>query len=99
MSFWCLKPKIQSDFAWQVLNILQKRKVTFRGCPPDHLSLAPDGTVRMWFSGSRKGLMWSGAVKLKAIGLESSIELGKPEALAHVIEEMIDESHARIDTW
>jgi hypothetical protein len=96
-NFWCLTPKIQSEFAWNVLDLLKKRKVTFRGCGPDYLNLAPDGTVRMWFSGNRKGLMWSGAIKLRALDLTTSIETAKPEMLANVIEEMIDESRARLD--
>jgi hypothetical protein len=96
MSLWFLKPRIGNTFAEDVLNILKKRKVTFHGCGPDKLEMYPDGSAKMWFYGHRGGMAWVGGIKVKGLGLKSMIASAKPETVADMIVEAIDDSRKRL---
>lgn len=85
-----------NDFAADVLDILKRRKVTFRGLSPDYLEIFLDGSAKMWFyghengRGSRKGITVQNAGSIK-----DAIHFGNSEVMAELIEQGIDHSSAR----
>lgn len=97
MTLWLDTDNHKWEFADQVLKLLQKRKVLYLGCPPHRLELSIDGTAKMWFCGKRKGLPWSGGIKIKGHGIESNVAMARPEILADLIAEQIYESRRKFD--
>lgn len=79
-----------NEFAHEVLNILRKRKVTFRGCKPDYIELCPLGGVRVHFFGYRKNRPYKGAVEFACPFTPDKIMMANPAIVAHLCEEGIN---------
>lgn len=85
------------DFCLDVLGILKRRKVTFRGLSPYEIELYLTGQVNAWFEGLDKpGIACRKKISLVCdAGIRDAIHLGKPEVIADVIEQLIDANSAR----
>lgn len=85
------------DFCLDVLAILKRRKVTFRGLHPYEIRIYLDGAVDAEFEGIDKG----GTVCRKKINfmsyaeIKDAIHLGKPEVISDIVEQLIDQNSAR----
>lgn len=85
-----------SEFAADVLDILKRRNVTFRGLQPAFLQIFMDGRAKCWFYGNENGRMIrKGITVINAGGIEQAIHFGDTNVMAQLIEEGIDHSASR----
>lgn len=91
-----MKHLLKNSFAEDVLDILRRRKVTLRGLKPEYLEIFLGGEAKMWFYGHENGrVQRKGITVINAGGIDQAVQMGKPEILAHLIEEAIDHSQSR----
>lgn len=83
------------DFAADVLDMLKRRKVTFRGCNPDYLEIFIDGRLKMWFAGNRNGKPWAGGLTLINPQIDQAVYYGDSGVIADLCEKIIDDNSAR----
>lgn len=84
-----------NDFAGDVLDICQRRKLTFHGCPPWYLELHRNGDMKMWFYGYRFGKPWRGGVTIQhRADLDHAVLAGDCNALADAFQQVIDHAQA-----
>ena len=55
---------IYRDFEADVLERLRKHNATMHGCPVERVECKLDGSIAIWFCGSRDGVFWRGALRL-----------------------------------
>lgn len=82
------------DFAADVLDTLQRRKVTFRGCSPWYIEqMGKD--VKIWFYGRRDGRPWAGGITVISPEAETALATGDSRITAELCEKIIDHSQTR----
>lgn len=79
--------KNKHEFTNEVLCLLEKRKVTFRGCKPNYISMSIDGGVEIQFSGYRDNKPWQGSVKFNCPFPPDKLMLSDPAIVADVCEQ------------
>lgn len=81
--------KNKNEFADEVLAILQRKKVTFRKCYPDYVSIFLDGKVKVWFYGYRDGRPWRGGVGFNCVRPEDRVFMADPALVAEMCKKHI----------
>lgn len=71
-------------FADEVLNTLRTKKVRFRGCFPDFITIYLDGRVKVWFYGHRNGRAWRGGVGFNCVRPEDRVYMTDPAVVAEM---------------
>jgi hypothetical protein len=85
------------DFAADTLDILQRKKVRFRGCKPESIEIFVDGAIKVWFMGYYPDgkLRRTGITLMDFSPIKQAIHMGNPEVIARLTEEVIDNNSAR----
>lgn len=87
---------MSDNFAADVLDIIQRRKVTFRGLKPDYLEIFIDGSAKMWFYGHENGKpVRKGITVVNNGACSDAVHFGDSNIMAQLIEEGIDHAQAR----
>jgi hypothetical protein len=81
-----LEGKNRNEFAEDVLAIIKKRNVTFRGCKPEYVELDPLGGVKVNFYGYRDNKPWKGGVQFSCPFEPDKIHLCDPAVVADICE-------------
>lgn len=79
--------RARNEFADDVLAKLLSRRVTFRKCQPNYVSLKADGSVEVQFTGYRNNKPWQGTVKFNCPFPTDKIMLADPAIVADVCEQ------------
>jgi hypothetical protein len=96
MSILDLRPDQQKVFAEDVLDIAKRKGMRFHGCSPWHLEIQPEGDMKLWFYGYRKGYPWRGGITIqKRADLNHAVLSGDSNSLVQAFEQIIDDVSAR----
>lgn len=79
--------RARSEFAEDVLAKLQSRRVSFRKCKPNYVSLKVDGSVEVHFTGERDHKPWQGVVKFNCPFPPDKLMLADPAVVADICEQ------------
>lgn len=76
--------KNRNEFADDVLNILKRKQVTFRGCEPSHVTVWMDGKVKVWFYGQIERKPWVGGISFNCVRPEDRVFMTDPAVVAEM---------------
>lgn len=81
--------KNRDEFAQEVLYQLKHKRVTFRKCQPDFVTIYLDGRIKVWFYGQRDNKSWRGGVGFNCVNTEDRVYMTDPAIVAEMCKKHI----------